>query len=228
MKECSKSILRRLADPNFLSRYFVGRGIDIGGAPDPLPLYRELFPRMGEVRVWDQADGNAETLAGVADESFDFVHSSHCLEHLVDPAQGLVHWFRVLKAGGHLIVTVPEEDLYEQGVFPSTYNRDHRHTFTLRKERSWSPRSRNLLDLLPGLGAAADVRKVEVIDAAHRYALPRFDQTLTPVAESAIELVVRKRTPPELAAGGRLPASARALSAQEIWLLTGLRPRGGG
>ena len=33
MKECSKSIPRPLADPNFAKRDFVGRGLDIGGNP---------------------------------------------------------------------------------------------------------------------------------------------------------------------------------------------------
>ena len=38
MKECSKSIMRRLAGSNFVNRNFRGDGIDIGGAPDPLAL----------------------------------------------------------------------------------------------------------------------------------------------------------------------------------------------
>ena len=38
--------MRRLSDPNFAARYFCGNGIDIGGAPDPMGVYRELFPRM--------------------------------------------------------------------------------------------------------------------------------------------------------------------------------------
>ena len=85
MKECSKSIMRRLSDPNFAARYFCGDGIDIGGAPDPLGIYQELFPKMGQVRVWDLQDGDAQFMEGVADESYDFIHSSHCLEHLNDP-----------------------------------------------------------------------------------------------------------------------------------------------
>ncbi|MEM5882481.1 MAG: hypothetical protein QXS69_03410 [Candidatus Aenigmatarchaeota archaeon] len=43
MKECIKSILRRLHDPNFITKYFVGHGIDVGGKPDPLVLYRSCF-----------------------------------------------------------------------------------------------------------------------------------------------------------------------------------------
>lgn len=209
MKENSKSLLRRLDDSNYLRRYLVGHGVDIGGKPDPLILYREMFPLMEGVRTWDLEDGDAQFMADVADDTFDFVFSSHCLEHLNDPREGLINWFRVLKPGGHLVVTVPDEDLYEQGVWPSTHNRTHRVSFTLFKERSWSPASINLLDLVRALGPAADVRKLQVLDHTYRYDLPRFDQTLTPVGECGIEAIIRKRTPAELAAGGRLPAHAQ-------------------
>lgn len=206
MKECSKAIARRLGDPNFINRYFAGRGLDIGGKPDPLALYRELFCRMGEVQTWDWEDGDAQFLASVADGEFDFVHSSHCLEHLTDPREGIRHWFRAVRPGGYLIVTVPDEDLYEQGVFPSTFNRDHKWTFTMFKERSWSANSINLFDLIRTLGAAAEPVKLEQLSATYRFGLPRYDQTLTPVGECGIECVIRKRTEAELAVGGRLPA----------------------
>jgi SAM-dependent methyltransferase len=203
MKECSKSIARRLADSNFTRRYFVGDGVDIGGKPDPLVLYRELFCRMESVRTWDWEDGDAQVMSGVPDEHFDFVHSSHCLEHLVDPAAGLRTWLRIVRSGGHLIVTVPDEDLYEQGEFPSTFNRDHKWTFTTFKTSSWSAKSRNLLDMVRELGAAAELIRLEQLNSTYRFELPRYDQTLTPVAECGIELIIRKRTAQEMADGGR-------------------------
>ena len=209
MKELSKSIVRRMGEPNFARRWFVGSGLDIGGKPDPLSLYASFFPLMGEVRVWDWEDGDAQDLAGVAEDSLDFVHSSHCLEHLRDPAEGLAAWFRAVKPNGFLILTVPDEDLYEQGTFPSTFNRDHKWTFTIRKARSWSDRSLNLLDLAAGLGEAADIEKLALLNAGYRYDLPRFDQTLTPITESGIELVVRKRPAEELAAGGLARAATQ-------------------
>ncbi|WP_421934518.1 methyltransferase domain-containing protein [Phenylobacterium sp.] len=202
MKELSKSIVRRMADPNFARRWFVGEGLDIGGKPDPLSLYAPFFPAIKGVRVWDWEDGDAQQLAGLAAESLDFVHSSHCLEHLVDPVEGLAAWFRVIKPGGFLVVTVPDEDLYEQGVFPSTHNRDHKWTFTVLKSRSWSDRSINLVELLSGLGEAADIERLALLNSTFRYDLPRFDQTLTPIGECGIEFVVRKRTARELAYGG--------------------------
>lgn len=218
MKECSKSISRRLACPNFLRRYFVGDGIDIGGKPDPLALYRELFPLMHSVRTWDLDDGDAQFLEGVADDSYDFVHSSHCLEHLRDPREGLGNWFRVLRPGGHLVVIVPDEDLYEQGRFPSTFNTDHKSTFTIHKTASWSDRSVNVLDLVAGLGPEADTCRIELLDATYRFGLPRYDQTLTPIGECGIEFVVRKRTAAEAQRRGRLPSATSAPAELRIHL----------
>lgn len=209
MKECSKSVARRLSDSRFIRRYFKGDGVDIGGAPDPLLLYQEFFPLMTSVRTWDLEDGDAQFMAGVAEGSFDFVFSSHCLEHLSDPAEGLKNWLRVTKDGGYVIFALPEEDLYEQGIFPSTFNPDHKNTFTIHKTKSWSPRSINLLSLLANLGPEAAVERVELLDETYRYALPRVDQTMTPVGESAIEVVIRKRSPAEIDAGARQRATAQ-------------------
>lgn len=208
MKECSKSIARRLHTPTFHTRYFVGRGIDIGGKPDPLSLYVDLFPRLESVRTWDLEDGDAQYLEGVPDDSLDFVHSSHCLEHLVDPRVGLRNWVRVVRPGGHVIVTVPDEDLYEQGTFPSTYNVDHKWTFTIRKRRSWSAHSINVTELLDSLGDDAEPVRVELLDSTYRYAIPRYDQSQTPVAECGIEFVIRKRTNAEVSFGGQPPRNA--------------------
>jgi SAM-dependent methyltransferase len=202
VKECSKAISRRLGDPEFATRFFVGSGVDIGGLPDPLALYSELFPRIEHVRTWDWEDGDAQLMSSVEDETFDFVHSSHCLEHLVDPYQGLVNWVRICKPGGFLVITVPDEDLYEQGVFPSTFNLDHKWTFTMNKQDSWSNRSIRLLDLVTSMGDAVSVWRLTLITSGYRFDLPRYDQTLTPVAECAIEVVLRKRSAADLLVRG--------------------------
>ena len=203
MKECSKSISRRMHDINFISKYFVGTGVDIGGKPDPLLLYMELFPSISNIRTWDWEDGDAQKMESVQSQFYDFVHSSHCLEHLVDPKEGLFNWFRVLKKGGYLIITVPDEDMYEQGVFPSSFNRDHKWTFTPHKSSSWSDKSISVINLVKTLGDEADIIKIEQITAGYRYDIPLYDQTLTPVAECAIEIIIRKRTDQEVFDKGR-------------------------
>ena len=201
MKEMSKSVIRRQREPNFLTKYFVGSGIDIGGFPDPLSLYFEFFPLMTDLRIWDWDDGDAQYMKGIEDGTFDFVTSSHCLEHLVDPREGLRNWVRILKPGGYLIVTIPEEDLYEQGKWPSDKNLDHKHSFTIFKNESWSPASINVVDLILSLGDVIEIRKLAVEDTGYRYNMPEYDQTSTPVSESAIEFVLRKRTREEIMAG---------------------------
>jgi SAM-dependent methyltransferase len=148
------------------------------------------------------------------------VHSSHCLEHTVNPAEALQNWFRVLKAGGHLIMLVPDEDLYEMGVFPSSNNSDHKWTFTLWKASSWCDKSINVVDLIKTLGEQAQVLKMEVLDASYRYHLPRMDQTLTPIGESAIEIIIRKYTPAEIASKGRINPEGQ-LTKSELFSLTG-------
>ena len=64
-REWCRAVRRRLSDANFFGHVFIGKGIDIGGAPDPLGLCRELHPSMRRVRVWDLNGGNAQRFAGV-------------------------------------------------------------------------------------------------------------------------------------------------------------------
>ncbi|MDR5741954.1 class I SAM-dependent methyltransferase [Caballeronia sp. LZ029] len=186
------SINRRLLDARFGNRWLVGKGLDIGGGNDSIALYRALFPRIESVTVYEWAQGDAQYLENVQDDSFDFVYSGHCLEHVVDPRVALRHWLRVLKPGGHLVITVPDEDLYEQGVWPSTFNDDHKHTFTLFKRESWSPVSINVLDLLRDFEREVSVKKAELLDHSFLPSMERFDQTRTAFAESGIEFVVQK------------------------------------
>ena len=195
MREQSKAAKRRYNDGAFHSRYFAGDGIDIGGKPDPLQQYVGIFPLLRSVRTWDLQDGDAQFLRGVADASFDFVHSSHCMEHMVDVYESLRNWIRVLKPGGHLIVTVPEEDLYEQGRWPSRFNPDHKWTFTIAKVSSWSPRSINVIDLVKHFAGDLDAERIVCHRDFYRENTQNqgIDQTLTPVTECAIEVIWRKR-----------------------------------
>lgn len=192
MQESSKSIARRIHDIRFTNRYFVGDGIDVGAGDDSLSNYNHLFPSMKSCRDWDMQDGDAQYLHSIPDSAFDFLHSSHCLEHMVDPLTALKNWIRVVKKSGHLIVTIPEEDLYEQGVFPSTFNTDHKWTFTLYKKQSWSPKSINVFSLLAEVSDTIRPLRCERVDTFYRFNLPRVDQTMAPGIEAAIEFICQK------------------------------------
>ena len=198
MHESSKSIFSKIRDTRYATRYLVGEGIDIGAGPDALGLYYELFPLMKSCRGWDLPDGDAELMSNIKDNTFDFVHSSHCLEHMKNPKIALDNWLRILKPGGHLVCIVPDEDLYEQGVFPSTFNLDHKYSFTIYKKNSWSVKSINLFDLLSKTNFSIEIKKIELLDATFRYDFeritnePRFDQTTTTIGECVIEFVLKK------------------------------------
>lgn len=128
-----------------------GEGIDIGCGPDP------VFP---DVRRFDREHGDANEIRRFVDRQFDFVYASHCLEHMVDARKAIRQWWALVKPGGVLFLIVPDEDLYEQGRWPSRFNPDHKWTFTIAKHRSWSPVSIGLLELARGLpgGELLDIR----------------------------------------------------------------------
>jgi|GEM_PF-710745 len=193
----SISIQRRIADHRFATRYFVGHGLDVGGGIDSLALFREFFPLAKTISRYDMEHGDAQLLKNVDDQAFDFLYSSHCLEYVRDAKEALFNWLRIVKPGGHLVVQVPDEDLYEQGHWPSRLNADHRLTFTINKPQSWSPVSVNVLKLLHGFAAQAQIISLGLMDQGYRYSLTScgFDQTRTPLAECGIEFVLKKLAP---------------------------------
>jgi GT2 family glycosyltransferase len=62
------------------------------------------------------------------DESQDFLVASHVLEHVADCVQALQEWKRLLKPGGKLIVTVPDNNKVPGMIIDSS----HLHAFTLQ------------------------------------------------------------------------------------------------
>ena len=118
--ETSKARKRREQE-GFFEKYCVGKGLDIGFGGDLV---------CGNAVGFDFEHGDAQILDGIDNESFDFVYSSHTLEHLNDPKAGIQRWWNVLKKGGYLIIYVPHRDLYEQKKeLPSRMNPNHRYYF---------------------------------------------------------------------------------------------------
>ena len=107
-------------------RHLRGDGLEIGALQDPLPLprgararyvdiaptaaLRAMYPRKAhrhlvEVDVVD--DG--ERLATVGDASVDFVVANHFLEHCEDPIGTLRNLLRVVREGGVVYLSVPDQ-----------------------------------------------------------------------------------------------------------------------
>ena len=126
MRETSKAFEIRRERGDF-QRYLVGKGIDIGAGDDSLYILN------GSVRSYDKRDGNAQFMAEIADASYDFVYSSHCLEHIADVQLALRNWVRIIKPGGILYIVVPDFELYEKGMWPSRFNQDHKASFSITR-----------------------------------------------------------------------------------------------
>ena len=187
--ETKKANKRRKKSYLFRERVFIGRGIDIGCGKDV--LNKKVFKKITLVEPFDLEDGDAQYINRYKPEnSCDFVYSSNCLEHMNDPVVALKNWFALVKQGGYLVFTVPDEDLYEQSTFPSRFNPDHKWTFTVFKENSWSSKSINLVDLLKHLQNSKTV-KIELVDTKYDYSRSNEDQT-TGDAEAFIEVVVQR------------------------------------
>ena len=194
MNEQTKASWRRRADPDFLERFFVGRGLDLGPGKDGL-VHNKVFPLIESVDEMDLEDGDAQELTwtggrAVADGEYDFVHASHALEHLRDPEATLFRWIDAVRSGGHVIITVPDEDLYEQGHWPSKFSGEHLWSFTICKSRSEMPKSMNVLDLAKLVCRRASLERVILLRQHWRPDIDT-DQTMGP-AECAIEFVLRR------------------------------------
>ncbi len=200
----SRSMKRRVisAQP-----YFVGNGLDVGGGGDPLARYAALLG-FESCRNWDMQDGDAQYLASVPNGIYDFLYSSHSLEHMVDPSVALENWIRVVRGGGHLVIVIPDEELYEHLHWPSHFNSDHKWSFTIYRGAPMLQKSINVLDLLIPLWKSVEIIKIERIEDGFRYDLGDLDQTAleSAPAECSIEIVLRKmQTPTESALEDTLP-----------------------
>lgn len=192
MRETSKCYQARLQRGDF-EKYLKGDGIDIGSGPDPLRV------PSGTVRTWDLQDGDAQKMAGVPDNTYNFVYSSHCLEHMRDVPESLSNWVRILKPGGWLYVVIPDYILYEKMTWPSRFNADHKQSFSNQITRSAVVRpnhwhvDQDLIPLLKGLGLEEIQWAVEF--RGFNFNAGYMDQTLFE-AVAQIYFVGRKRSVP--------------------------------
>jgi SAM-dependent methyltransferase len=175
--ESAKANARRVRE-GFFEKYCVGRGLDIGYGGDLL---------CGNCVGWDLEHGDAQLLDALRDESFDFVYSSHTLEHLADAELALRNWYRVVMRGGYLILFVPDRDLYEKRcTLPSRWNPDHRRFFLL--ERDDPPDTVGLLPLLARAIPEGAIMSARRCDDGHTISDPMLHSN----GEYSLEVILRK------------------------------------
>lgn len=101
----------------FAEKFCVGNGLDIGGTEK----WRLPWARPINISFRDGFD--AEKLP---DGEYDFIFSSHTLEHIPNYIKALSIWTEKIKMGGTLFLYLPHEDM--EYWLPQN-NRKHLHIF---------------------------------------------------------------------------------------------------
>lgn len=111
---------------SYFAEQLSGRGLEIGPLHRPMVRHEQMqveyidrctveelrkhYPELNELPLVEpDIIGDAETLAGVADEAYDFLISAHVIEHMKNPLASLEQWCRVLKPGGLIYMIVPDK-----------------------------------------------------------------------------------------------------------------------
>lgn len=190
MDETSKCLESR-KKAGYFDLYLKGKGIDIGCGKD------KLIVEQGSVDAWDLSNGDAMLMEGIENETYDFVYSSHCLEHLKDVEISLFNWSRILKKDGYLYFVVPEYVLYERMTFPSLFNKDHKQTFSYYITKEQVKRNNHyhytdIIKIIENLNMEVEISKLE--DDNYDYSKGTAgDQTFLDNALSQILFVAKKK-----------------------------------
>ena len=114
--------------------YTSGLGLDLGCGPSKtFPHFigvdnRKDTQLFGIQMNPDMTVPTCEKMPFFASEGWDFVFSSHLLEHIEDHASALAEWWRLIKVGGHLCLYLPHKKYYPNIGQPGA-NADHKHDF---------------------------------------------------------------------------------------------------
>jgi SAM-dependent methyltransferase len=98
----------------FAQRLCRGRGLDIG-------CNRPEWALPGAIMIDPNIDVNTDAY-DLPNDVFDYIFSSHCLEHLPDWVRALDHWGTRLRKGGVLFLYLPH---YSQTYWRPWNNRKH-------------------------------------------------------------------------------------------------------
>ena len=175
--ETSKARERRLRE-NFFDLYCNGKGLDVGFGGDPVTKNADGY---------DFEHGDAQYLKSVKNNSYDYVYSSHTIEHLPDPSVAIRNWYRVIKPGGYLIIYLPHRELYEKKkTLPSRFNPNHLHFFL--PEDDEKPDTIGIIPLIKRSIRNFELVYIKECNEGHTIT----DPLLHSDGEYSIEVVIRK------------------------------------
>jgi len=128
--------IKSIKKMNLYLKYFKGKkGIEIGGASlifsNEIPIYQVINSLDGcnfstqtiwegnivegenfnyfENRKGHQYICEANDLTAIANENYDFIIASHCLEHCANTLKTVKEWLRVIKKGGAILLILPDK-----------------------------------------------------------------------------------------------------------------------
>jgi SAM-dependent methyltransferase len=197
----SRKTYRQKVTSGFIAKYLSGAAILDIGYKGSDPLSEPIVPQAVGIDL--DYPGYEGTRLPFEDGSQDALYSSHCLEHIPGYQIVLADWYRVLKTGGYMVLTVPHKWLYERkATVPSRFNVDHQRFYTpaslLVEIESSLPaggyRVRQLCDNDEGFDAAVPAHEhaqgcYEIELVIEKVALPPYAPllTLSPEATMAVQ-----------------------------------------
>lgn len=215
-QETSKAnSLRRSKEANYVNKFFVGNGIDVGAGSNPLNYqkigYRDsaffsnyrffknnsYFPKIDSVKIyssdWDKNNEAENIISREGIRKYNFCYSSNLLEHVKSFQRSLLDFSLVTKANGYVISCVPDFFLYEKEIWPPTKNVDHVSCFSINRDINFDTHY-NLSKVL-SYHTNLQVVKLELADTLYDYSVDDkdIDQTNTEPhgAECFIEFVCK-------------------------------------
>lgn len=114
-----------------VAHYCRGAGLDVGCGPWKIFANAVGIDGMGYPGAGQNGPNlvmDCARLPIFGDRVFDFVYSSHLLEHIVDTEATLREWVRVLDVDGYLVLYLPHREFYPNMGQPGA-NSDHKHDF---------------------------------------------------------------------------------------------------
>tara|TARA_Y100001958_G_scaffold148707_1_gene130636 strand:+ start:876 stop:1472 length:597 start_codon:yes stop_codon:yes gene_type:complete len=178
--ETTKAFRRRRKE-GFFEKYFKGFGLDIG------------YGGMKVVKNCqgvDFEDTDVQYMEGFKNSCYDFVYSSHTLEHMKSVETAIINWKRLIKKDGYLILYIPDRDLYEKKIdLPSQWNDDHKHFFTMYDQNDSSS---STIPIIPFISKKFDDLEL-IYEKRCNEGWKEGPPNIHPIGEYSIELVYKKK-----------------------------------